>query len=57
MASRTKLKKEREVGVIKNDKNNKDLLYSTGNYIKYLVRSYMEQKHKKREFIYIHICV
>ena len=57
MASRTKLKKEREVGVIKNDKNNKDLLYSTGNYIQYLVRSYMEQNHKKREFIYIHICV
>ena len=58
MASRTGLKKERAVGVIKNDQNNKDLLYSTGNYIRYLVRSYSgTESQKKRIYIYIHICV
>ena len=55
MASRTGWKKEREVGVIKNDKNNKDLLYSIGNYIQYLVRNYNGTESEQREFRYIHI--
>ena len=33
---------------------NKDLLYSTGNYIQYLVIAY---NGKESEYIYIYVCV
>jgi len=40
--------------------NNKDVLYSTGNYIQYLIRTYNE-KGSEKEHIYIHthtyICI
>ena len=36
--------------------NNKDLLYSTGNYIQYLLITYNE-KESEREYIYICMCV
>ena len=36
--------------------NNKDLLYSTGNYIQYLVITY-NGKESEKEYIYIYICM
>ena len=48
MTSRTGWKKEREVGIIKNDKKNKDLPHSTGNYIQYLVRNYNGTESEKK---------
>ena len=35
---------------------NKDLLYSTGNYIQYFVMS-CKGKESKKEYIYTHICI
>ena len=34
-----------------------DLLYSTGNYTKYLVITYNGRECKKRIYIYTYICV
>ena len=37
--------------------NNKDLLYSTGNYIQYLVINYNGKESKVKKYRYIHIYV
>ena len=36
--------------------NNKDLLYSTGNYVQYLVMIY-NGKESENEYIYVYMCV
>ena len=36
--------------------NNKDLLYSTGNYTQYFVITYME-KESEKEYTYIYVCI
>ena len=35
--------------------NNKDILYSTGNYIQYLVITYNEKESEK--YIYTYVCI
>jgi len=50
------MKKEKLVlRMTKNKQTNKDMPYSTGNYIQYLVRNYNGTESEKREFKYIHI--
>ena len=36
---------------------NKDLLYSTGNYIQYLVITYSGRECKKRIYIFLYTCI
>ena len=35
--------------------NNKILLYSTGNYIQYLIITYSEKEHEKRIYVYVEL--
>ena len=36
---------------------NKDLLYSTGNHIQYLIITYNGKESKNNMHIYLHVCV
>ena len=56
MTSRTGWKKEREVGIIKNDKKKTKICHIAQETIfSILSETIMEQNQKKREFRYIHI--
>ena len=35
--------------------NNKDLLYSTGNYTQYFVTTYKGKEYEKKKYIYVYI--